>query len=134
MLILFLRREDRKRSSQDHTVPASEASSSKKSTEVKTETESRAASPRTQSPQPGPSGIQQKWVDCCIFQIYIFTKNIIFKKCTLIPRSQQRGSDEAGDLNAPDLQLDCLSSDTDTDIAEEDVTVVKISRYSLMIF
>ena len=56
----FLRREDRKRPSQDHNVPASEASSSKKSTEVKTETESRATSPRTQSPQPGPSGIQQK--------------------------------------------------------------------------
>ena len=34
----------------------------------------------------------------------------------------------ASSLNAPDLQLDCLSSDTDEDVGEEDVTVVKISR------
>ena len=31
-------------------------------------------------------------------------------------------------LDAPDLQLDCLSSDTEDESPEEDVTVVKISR------
>jgi hypothetical protein len=31
-------------------------------------------------------------------------------------------------LGAPDLQLDCLSSDTEDESPEEDVTVVKISR------
>jgi hypothetical protein len=36
------------------------------------------------------------------------------------------GLQSSSRLDAPDLQLDCLSSDTED---EEDVTVVKISRY-----
>ena len=41
---------------------------------------------------------------------------------------QQTTSTDSG-INAPDLQLDCLSSDSDDDgMTEEDVTVVKISR------
>ena len=75
------RREDRKRSSQQDIGPAS---SSKKAaeTEVKTETPTEASVSaaegligQSQSPQPGPSGLQQN-----------------------------------NSLNAPDLQLDCLSS------------------------
>merc|ERR1739848_668714 len=46
------------------------------------------------------------------------------------PRGPQPGpsglqNNQNSSLNAPDLQLDCLSSDTEE---EEDVTVVKISR------
>ena len=51
------------------------------------------------SPQPGPSGLQE----------------------------QQQEQRKNG-LNADDLQLDCLSSDTEDSSPEEDVTVVKISR------
>ncbi len=43
------------------------------------------------------------------------------------PSGLQQQQSNAG-LNAPDLQLDCLSSDSDDDATEEDVTVVKISR------
>ncbi len=54
------------------------------------------------SPQPGPSGLGR-------------------------PQTQARSS--AADLfSAPDLSLDCLSSDTEDSSPEEDVTVVKISR------
>eukprot|EP00095_Tigriopus_kingsejongensis_P005786 maker-scaffold1542_size36322-snap-gene-0.6 protein:Tk05786 transcript:maker-scaffold1542_size36322-snap-gene-0.6-mRNA-1 annotation:"hypothetical protein DAPPUDRAFT_6903" len=52
------------------------------------------------SPQPGPSGLQ----------------------------TQSDEGAELNQLNAPDLQLDCLSSDTEDSAPEEDVTVVKISR------
>ena len=82
----------RKRSSQNPEGAESGPNSKKASETGATEnsTESRA-----ESPQPGPSGLQQ---------------------------NRNNG------LDAPDLQLDCLSSDSDDDIAEEDVTVVKISR------
>jgi len=51
------------------------------------------------SPQPGPSGLQR-----------------------------QQYQQASTDLNAPDLSLDCLSSDTEDSCPEQDVTVVKISR------
>ena len=58
-----------------------------------------------QSPQPGPSGLQ--------------------------PSSSNPEQDSNASFavlqNAPDLQLDCLSSDTEDEV-NEDVTVVKISR------
>ena len=59
-----------------------------------------------ESPQPGPSGLQP------------FSSN-----------EDQNDDDTsfAALQNAPDLQLDCLSSDTEDEV-NEDVTVVKISR------
>ena len=84
------RREDRKRSSQQDI---GAASSSKKAaeTEVKTETPTEASVSaaerpigQSQSPQPGPSGLQQN-----------------------------------NSLNAPDLQLDCLSSGKHTKCLEK---------------
>ena len=59
----------------------------------------------SESPQPGPSGLQQS-------------------------NSNQGDNGEHNFevlQNAPDLQLDCLSSDTEDEV-NEDVTVVKISR------
>ena len=78
-----------------------ENSEASASKEVKKEEQPQQ--PRTaSSPQPGPSGLQRP--------------------------GPSRPTTSAG-LNAPDLQLDCLSSDSDEDgLTEEDVTVVKISR------
>ena len=76
----------------------SEASASKKTSQDVKEEE------RQSSPQPGPSGMQQS------------------------SAAGGSGSSTSQGLNAPDLQLDCLSSDSDDDGTEEDVTVVKISR------
>ena len=57
------------------------------------------------SPRPGPSGLQRQRPS--VTKPDLSTLNI---------------------LSAPDLQLDCLSSDTEDSSPEEDVTVVKISR------
>ena len=70
-----------------------------------TKEESPCSPSSAQSPQPGPSGLQ--------------------------PSSSNPELDANASFavlqNAPDLQLDCLSSDTEDEV-NEDVTVVKISR------
>ena len=69
-----------------------------------TKEESSDAPNMIQSPQPGPSGIQ-----------------------TSSHNEEDVDPSFAVLQNAPDLQLDCLSSDTEDEV-NEDVTVVKISR------
>ena len=95
------RREDRKRSRTEHHDPGISSSSKKAAesnvskTEIKTE-----SSVNTENDQQERSPSPQ-------------------------PGPSGLQQSVGGGLNAPDLQLDCLSSDTEE---EEDVTVVKISR------
>jgi len=70
--------------------------------------EQRPTPEENNDPQPGPSGLQRSLSD-------------VDQPGT---SGKQRPSQ---DLQAPDLQLDCLSSDTE-DSSSEDVQVVKISR------
>ena len=69
-----------------------------------TKQESPASPAMASSPQPGPSGLQSS-----------------------SPNEEQVDPSFEVLQNAPDLQLDCLSSDTEDEV-NEDVTVVKISR------
>ena len=94
------RREDRKRPNPETSEAASSSSGSKRTTNQEVKREEQPQNGRESSPQPGPSGLQQT-----------------------------TSTDPDSGINAPDLQLDCLSSDSDDDgMTEEDVTVVKISR------
>ena len=68
-----------------------------------------ASSSSAAEPQPGPSGLQNRQSSAA---------------------SSSSGSSNNNVLAAPDLQLDCLSSDSDTDAisSDEDIKIVKISR------
>ena len=67
-----------------------------------------ASSSDSTEPQPGPSGLQNRQSSV----------------------ASSSNSSSSNVLAAPDLQLDCLSSDSDTDAisSDEDIKIVKISR------
>ena len=103
------RREDRKRSSQHDISPSSNSKKATDTDNVKKEIPNASSSSTTVTESTTAS---------------------IDTGGEASPRSPQPGpsglqNNQNSSLNAPDLQLDCLSSDTEE---EEDVTVVKISR------
>ena len=71
---------------------------------LKVETAEQRPEEAAGSPQPGPSGLQRQHA------------------------AAGRGADGGSALDAPDLQLDWLSSDTEDSSPEDDVTVVRIAR------